>query len=333
MGAIKLWITDIDGTILDETNVFSKRVLETIEKVKKSDTKMVVATGRMFNGAKGVADFLGLDTPVVCYQGAMVKLGDKILHQAPVKEELTRDVIKVLREKNIHTNLYNNDELIVEDDNKKIMSDYCQGRFTTYRAVDSFDNVELKNVYYSYEPEKPVLRDINLVIKKGEFIGIAGLSGAGKTTMADVIAGLLIPEAGQILVDGTELNNPLKIGYIPQEFNLINDTIKMNVVFGSPYIDEQKVIDSLKKAQLYDYIMDNYQEGIDSNPFVDSTGFSQGQKQRLVIARALYSIRPGFSLVAIVRNAFIDRTLCPSPNNSAFRLSRLSSVMSKSTRP
>lgn len=147
MGAIKLWITDIDGTILDETNVFSKRVLETIEKVKKSDTKMVVATGRMFNGAKGVADFLGLDTPVVCYQGAMVKLGDKILHQAPVKEELARDVIKVLREKNIHTNLYNNDELIVEDDNKKIMSDYCQGRFTTYRAVDSFDNVELKNVY------------------------------------------------------------------------------------------------------------------------------------------------------------------------------------------
>ena len=77
----------------------------------------------------------------------MVKLGDKILHQAPVKEELARDVIKVLREKNIHTNLYNNDELIVEDDNKKIMSDYCQGRFTTYRAVDSFDNVELKNVY------------------------------------------------------------------------------------------------------------------------------------------------------------------------------------------
>ena len=123
MGAIKLWITDIDGTILDETNVFSKRVLETIEKVKKSDTKMVVATGRMFNGAKGVADFLGLDTPVVCYQGAMVKLGDKILHQAPVKEELARDVIKVLREKNIHTNLYNNDELIGLDLLKESVKD------------------------------------------------------------------------------------------------------------------------------------------------------------------------------------------------------------------
>ena len=147
MSKVKLWITDIDGTIVDETNVFSKRMIETIEKVKKSDTKMVVATGRMFDGAKGVADFLGLTTPVVCYQGAVVRLGDNILHKAPVKVELAHDVIKTLRELNIHTNLYNNDELIVEDDDKKIMQDYCQGRFTVYRAVESFDDVELKNVY------------------------------------------------------------------------------------------------------------------------------------------------------------------------------------------
>ena len=147
MGAVKLWITDIDGTILDETNVFSKRMLETIEKVKKTDTKMVLATGRMFDGADGVRKFLGLDTPVVCYQGAMVRQGGKILHQSPVKKELARDVIEVLRKKGIHTNLYNNDELIVEDDNKEIMRDYCQGRFVTYRADKSFDEIELKSVH------------------------------------------------------------------------------------------------------------------------------------------------------------------------------------------
>ena len=147
MSRIKLWITDIDGTIVDETNIFSKRMLEVIEKVKNSDTKMVVATGRMFDGAKGVADYLGLKTPVVCYQGALIRQGDKILHQAPVKPELARDVIETLRNLKIHTNLYNNGELIVEDDNKDIMRDYCQGRYTTYRAVESFDNTELKNVY------------------------------------------------------------------------------------------------------------------------------------------------------------------------------------------
>lgn len=146
MSKIKLWITDIDGTIVDETNVFSKRMLETIEKVKKTSTKMVLATGRMFRGAKPVADFLGLDTPVVCYQGAMVRLNDEILWQSPVKVELARDVIEFLREEGVHTNLYNNDELIVEDDNKRMMQEYCQGRFVEYRAVKSFDEVELKNV-------------------------------------------------------------------------------------------------------------------------------------------------------------------------------------------
>lgn len=146
MGKIKLWITDIDGTIVDETNVFSPVMLETIEKVKKSGTKMVLATGRMFKGAKPVADYLGLDTPVVCYQGAMVRLNDDILWQSPVKNHLAREVIDFLRKKNIHTNLYNNDELIVEDDNKRMMSEYCTGRFVTYSTVENFDDVELKNV-------------------------------------------------------------------------------------------------------------------------------------------------------------------------------------------
>lgn len=146
MSEIKLWITDIDGTILDETNVFSKKVLDLVEKVKKSDTKMVIATGRMYDGAKGVADFLGLDTPIVCYQGAMIRHNGEIIHQAPLDNKMVREVIEVIREKNIHLNMYNDDKLIVEDDDKKIMSDYCNGRFTTYSVVDSFDNVELKNV-------------------------------------------------------------------------------------------------------------------------------------------------------------------------------------------
>ena len=97
------------------------------------------------------------------------------------------------------------------------------------------------------------------------------------------------PEKGVFLVDGKAINGPLKIGYIPQEFNLIEGSIKKNVMFGSSVEDDEKVIDALKKAQLYDYIIANYKEGINANPFVDSTGFSQGQKQRLIIARALYS--------------------------------------------
>ena len=150
------------------------------------------------------------------------------------------------------------------------------------------NRLELKNIMFEYEKDKTILKNINLKIRKGEFIGIAGLSGAGKTTLVDIIAGLLKPITGEILIDGSKQTKPLKIGYIPQEISLINASIKENVAYGYSDIDNERVTDALKKAQLYDFIMKNYKEGINTNPFVDSTGFSQGQKQRLAIARALY---------------------------------------------
>ena len=151
------------------------------------------------------------------------------------------------------------------------------------------ENVELRNICFGYTKDKIILNNFNLIINKGEFIGIAGPSGIGKTTVVDIIAGLYEPISGEILIDGKILNKPLKIGYVPQEFILIKGSIRDNVAFGNPIVDDNKVIDALKKAQLYDFIVDNYEEGIYANPFVDSLGLSQGQKQRLAIARALYS--------------------------------------------
>ena len=151
------------------------------------------------------------------------------------------------------------------------------------------DKIELKNINFEYEVGKPVLKNINLTINKGEFIGIAGLSGAGKTTLADIISGLFSPNSGEILIDGEKAKMPLKIGYIPQEFTVINGTIKENVTFGGEEQSDEAIIEALKKAQLYDFIEQNFKDGIYTNPFIDSTGFSHGQKQRLALARALYS--------------------------------------------
>ncbi len=152
-------------------------------------------------------------------------------------------------------------------------------------------SIELRGVNFEYESEKPVLKNISLTINKGEFLGIAGLSGAGKTTLIDIISGLLEIKSGEIFIDSKQYDSfpPLKIGYIPQEISLINASIRENVAFGSPSIDDNQVIDALKKACLYDFVIRNYKDGIYANPFVDATGFSQGQKQRLAIARALYS--------------------------------------------
>lgn len=152
-------------------------------------------------------------------------------------------------------------------------------------------NIELRNLSFAYD-NKQVLNNINLTINKCDFIGVAGLSGVGKTTLVDIIAGLLKPQSGEILIDGTNygLNIPsLKIGYIPQDFGIISATIRENIAFGQETIDDNRVIEVLKMAQIYDYIVENFKDGIYANPFVDSAGLSQGQKQRLAIARALYT--------------------------------------------
>lgn len=154
--------------------------------------------------------------------------------------------------------------------------------------IEMQESLEFKNICFSYDTQ-PVLKNISFCIKKGEFVGIAGVSGGGKTTLADIISGLLIPQSGEILVDGTPVNKlNLKIGYIPQEYSIISASIRENIAFGDEHIDDEKVIDSLKKAQIYDFISSRFEEGIYANPFVDNSGFSQGQKQRLAIARALY---------------------------------------------
>lgn len=146
MHKIKLIVSDIDGTILNEKCECSKKLRKTFEKVQENGIKIVLATGRMFAGADPVRKDLGFDTPVICYQGAMVRQGDKILYQNAVKNELAREIIEISRTRGFHLNLYNDDKLIVEDDNKQYMKDYTSGRFATYEVTKSFDDIELHNV-------------------------------------------------------------------------------------------------------------------------------------------------------------------------------------------
>ena len=153
-------------------------------------------------------------------------------------------------------------------------------------------SIKLENVCFSYNNKKEVLKNISLEINKGDFIGIIGLSGAGKSTLADVITGLLPISKGQILVDGEPLNSEnfpkfrQIIGYVPQQINMTEQSFKENVAWGYEQIDEERVKNILKLAQLYDIIKD-YPQGINTVA-QGSNGLSQGQKQRLAIARALY---------------------------------------------
>ncbi|RJW48470.1 ABC transporter ATP-binding protein [Lachnospiraceae bacterium OM02-31] len=157
------------------------------------------------------------------------------------------------------------------------------------------EGIKLINITYKYpDAEQAVLTKINLEIPKGSTVAFIGTSGAGKTTLADIILGLLPPEEGKVLVDNKDIYSNLQcwynhLGYIPQTIYLSDDTIRNNIAFG---IKEEEIIDesvwtALKKAQLVDFV-DKLDNGLDT--FVGERGMrlSGGQRQRIGIARALY---------------------------------------------
>ncbi len=160
------------------------------------------------------------------------------------------------------------------------------------------DRLELKNVTYSYSKiSEPALKNISLNINKGESIAFIGKSGAGKTTLVDVILGLLQPERGDILVDGVSIYQNLRswqnlVGYIPQSIFLIDDTVERNIAFGVPdsAIDRAKVEQVIKATQLSELI-EQLPNGIKTQVGERGIRLSGGQRQRIGIARALYHER------------------------------------------
>lgn len=180
---------------------------------------------------------------------------------------------------------------------KKMNDEYEQNHFDVVSNVtnnnDSLEfneKIKFKDVSFEYRENVSVIKDCSFEIKKGEFVGIIGLSGAGKTTMADILMGLLPVNSGKITVDNEEITekniNAFRnlTGYVPQEVNLLENSFKNNVAWGQDEknIDDERVVESLKLAQLYDFVQEN--GGINSV----IRGLSQGQKQRLMIARGLY---------------------------------------------
>ncbi len=151
--------------------------------------------------------------------------------------------------------------------------------------------IELQDIEFSYG-EKPLFQGLNLAIPAGKFITIIGPSGVGKTTIIDMVTGLLAPQQGQVLVDGRSLPTigmrPWRqhIGYVPQENFLLHDTIMKNVTLGDPHMTDQDVEDALKMAEAWQFV-DKLDKGIHTIAGERGSLLSGGQRQRIMIARAL----------------------------------------------
>jgi len=164
-------------------------------------------------------------------------------------------------------------------------------------SIDFNENIILKDISFRYKNDQiNVLDKINLEIPKGSCVGFIGPTGSGKSTMLDILMGLLVPTSGKLIIDGKEvLPENLKswqknISHVPQDIFLSDGTIKENVAFGTPSneIDMDKVVKAISMAQLDDVIND-LPEKYDTLVGERGIRLSGGQKQRIGIARALYS--------------------------------------------
>jgi ABC-type multidrug transport system fused ATPase/permease subunit len=172
------------------------------------------------------------------------------------------------------------------------------------KSIESKENfslsksIILKNIYYSYpNSDRTVLEDINITIPAKSTVGIVGTTGSGKTTIIDIILGLLEPQKGILEVDGVPIlkHNSRKwqksIGYVPQNIYLSDDTILANIAFGTEPKDiDQNLVKKVSKiANLHDFVMENLQEKYETKIGERGVRLSGGQQQRIGIARALYN--------------------------------------------
>jgi ATP-binding cassette subfamily C protein len=158
--------------------------------------------------------------------------------------------------------------------------------------IPEFQNeIRFENVSFSHGQEA-ILKDVSLVIPSGSFVGIAGSSGAGKTTIADLMIGLWHPRQGRIIIDGVSLSETdliawrKMVGYVPQEMFLFHDTIYNNVVLGDTSISRSRVEEAIRAAGAWEFVS-HLPKGMDTPIGERGARISGGERQRIALATAL----------------------------------------------
>jgi ATP-binding cassette subfamily C protein len=166
----------------------------------------------------------------------------------------------------------------------------------TEGVIEFQKSIRIEHVFFKYAGEaRNILDDLTIEIPRGTTVGLIGQSGEGKSTLIDIILGLLEPVEGRIMVDNEDIHANLpswqkKIGYVPQTIFLTDDTLRRNIAFGLPDkdIDEERVKTAVRLSRLEEHL-NSLPEGLDTMVGERGLRLSGGQRQRIGIARALYN--------------------------------------------
>jgi len=187
---------------------------------------------------------------------------------------------------NIYNDLKNYDSKSIAKDNNSLSK------------IAFNSSIEFKSIFYSYpNADNNSIDNISFKIEYGSSIGVVGSTGAGKSTLADLLLGLLQPDQGEVLIDGFSLNSSnisewqKNVGYVPQDIFLIDSSIRENIALGysNHEIDDERVLKCVKLARLDSFIENELPEKYSTIVGERGVRLSGGQKQRIGIARALYN--------------------------------------------
>ena len=167
--------------------------------------------------------------------------------------------------------------------------------YSQKEKLELMDKIELHHISFHYpDSDKNIFTDAHMEVPKGKSVGIMGTSGAGKSTIVDILLGLLHAQEGEITCDGVDIFKNYEswlaqIGYIPQSIYLIDESIRDNIAFGidADKIDEKRIWEVLEEAQLKEFV-EELPNGLDTTIGDRGVRLSGGQRQRIGIARALY---------------------------------------------
>jgi ATP-binding cassette, subfamily B, bacterial PglK len=192
--------------------------------------------------------------------------------------------------------------------------EYTEAASSDSHSFDVRECISLRDLRYEYPGVREASLDgLSCEISAGHAVAFIGPSGAGKSTLIDIILGLLSPTAGQVSVDGTDIQVSLRawqrqIGFVPQNIYLLDDTIRRNIAFGLPddEVDEAAVVRAVRAAKL-DGLVASLPEGLNTRVGDRGVRFSGGQRQRIGIARALYHV-PRVLIMDEATSALDDET-------------------------
>lgn len=262
-------------------------VLASIPKIITENMTMAIVFAFVGGMALAGTDFLSMMPLFAAFAMAAVKL-------VPICNHINTGFYNITYYSNALEGVY---ELLAncKDENSNFMDDAD----ITTDSLKLSDGIKLTGVDFKYaDTEDYLFQNLSLLIPVGKSVAFIGTTGAGKTTLADIILGLHTTCNGKVLVDGKDIADYSKwwagqIGYIPQYIYLCDDTIRKNIAFGIPEeeINESEVWECLEKAQLKEFV-ESLPDRLDTVTGENGIRLSGGQRQRIGIARALYGNPP-----------------------------------------